>query len=57
MIELLAARLLGSDASRPSVRVWTDVLWATMLELPGVVRAELRTRCCGITRHLLGTLG
>jgi hypothetical protein len=56
-VERLVARLLGSDVPRPSVRVWTDVLWATMLELPGAVRTRLRTECGDVTRHLLDTLG
>jgi hypothetical protein len=50
-------RLLGVDAARPSVRVWADVLWATMLELSGSERARLRTECGVVTRHLLETLG
>jgi len=56
-VERLVARLLGADVPRPSVRVWTDVLWATMLELPGAVRTKLRTECGDVTRHLLETLG
>jgi len=56
-VEHLLGRLLRvEDAQRPSVQVWTDVLWATMLELPTLVRGGYRAGCAELTRHLLDRL-